>query len=66
MNHNNFKRIKIRHMPGDFPLRLSINILEGNDNSLPRSAAKSFKKMIKMRERATLNRRALRDIIEYD
>lgn len=53
-------RIKMHQMPGDILRRIKIAMLEGKYKDRVRS--KAFKKLIKMRERATIKRQAQREI----
>jgi hypothetical protein len=53
-------RIKMRAMPGDISKGAKIAMLEGRD---PRKkVSKSFKNLIRMRERATLKQRTEEEI----
>jgi len=51
-------RIKFHDMPGDVPKQEKIAMLEDKHKDKKRS--KSYKKMIRMRERATIKREGLR------
>lgn len=55
-------RVKMHDMPGDVPKREKISMLEGRHKGKRR--AKSFKKLVRMKEKATLRRRAAREIAE--
>ena len=67
-------RIKMHQMPGDVPKRVKIALLEGRveDATLvygkgryhryTNGQAKTFKKVVRMKERAVLKRRARKEI----
>jgi len=53
-------RIKMHDMPGDIPKQAKIDMLEGRDHRI--NVVKAYKAMLRMRERATLKRRAEQEI----
>lgn len=59
-------RIKMRQMPGDVPKRFKIQMMEGTVDESELNRAKSFRKMVRMKERAVLKRRAMAEIMKAD
>jgi len=53
-------RIKMRQMPGDISKGAKIEMLEGKDSR--KKVSKALRDEIRMRERATLKRRASKEI----
>lgn len=57
-------RIKMRRMPGDVSKLEKISMLEGRHPEKKRS--KSFKKMVRMKEKAVLKERTLKEVRDGD
>jgi hypothetical protein len=55
-------RVKMRDMPGDVSKQVKIDMLEGKHPDKARS--KSYKKLVRLRERATLKRQARREVTD--
>lgn len=52
----------MHQFPGDVPRREKIALLEGRSTRVSRSAMKNYKRVLRMKERAVLKRRALREM----
>jgi hypothetical protein len=57
-------KLKMRDMPGDIPKSDKIRLMEGRPSPGDEWRAKGFRKLVRMKERAVLKRRALREIVE--
>jgi hypothetical protein len=55
-------RLKMRDMPGDIPKGDKIRLMEGNPLPGDEWRAKGFRKMVRMKERAVLKRRTVKEI----
>ena len=55
-------KIKMRMMPGDLPKADKIRLLEGNPLPGDEWRVKGFKKLVRMKERAVLKRRARKEV----
>lgn len=57
-------RLKMRQLPGDVPKRFKIQMMERTVDESEQSRAKSFREIVRMKERAVLKRRTAREILE--
>jgi hypothetical protein len=57
-------RLKMRQFPGDVPKRFKIRMMEGTVDESELNRAKSFRRMVRMKERAVLRRRATKEVHE--
>jgi len=58
-------RLKMRQMPGDVYKGFKIQMMEGSVDESEVKRAKSFRKMVRARERAVLRQREQRIVAQY-
>jgi len=58
-------RLKMRQMPGDVCKHFKIQMMEGSVDESEVNRAKSFRRMVRARERAVLRQREQRIVAQY-